>query len=305
MTERDQAGRELAAARETAAAKQVALSDRQRFVRRFGWKPDLPDPRDLRIRAPLVHASELPARTTNYAGNAWLPRYDQGDLGSCGPNAVVRAHRIVIRRTIGGLHDFDGSRLAHYYWTRELAGDPPDADTGVYIRDCVKVLNVVGVAPEAMWRYDVARFADRPTDAVLAKAASRLRVTYHRVDQVAAVVKSVLYKRRPVVFGTSVFPSTSDALAGDGIVPMPGAREPVIGGHAMLIEDYDDVSFAEPVFLAANSWGEGVGLGIDPAKLPSAYRGHEASLVGYAAIPQRMLLDQNYADDFWALDAAA
>jgi hypothetical protein len=167
------------------------------------------------------------------------------------------------------------------------------------------VLSKVGVTPETLWPYDVKEF-DRTTSAVaLATAAQRLRVSYHSVGNTPGIVKSVLAKKRPIVFGMSVFDSTVDALDGDGIIPPAGALDWPIGGHAMLIEDYDDVAFDEPMYLGANSWGTDVGLGSRPENLPPWYRPYANELRGYFAIPQRMFHDRDVADDFWTLDAAA
>ena len=288
--------------------KQNAITRSRRDITWYGWKPDLPDPNDKRFavpRATSADVAELPDFTSNFLGNAKVPVYDQDALGSCGPNAAMRAYRIAIRRTIGGLHDFDGSRLAHYYWTRMIAGDPASVDTGVYIRDTMKVFAKIGVTPEKLWPYIIENFDDDPGAIALAKAVARLRVTYSRVPQDPGTIRAVLARRRPIVFGMSVFQSTENALTTDGRIPVPSFAERVLGGHAMCIEDYDDVTFGVPVVLGTNSWGTDVGLGVYPSRLPAMYRDHAEILRGHFSLPMSVLVDPNVADDLWTIDAAA
>lgn len=290
------------------AEKQTRMTDEARAIHWYGWKPDLPDPNDKRFaiaKATAVDVSALPDFTSNFLGHAKIPRYNQLALGSCTANATLRAHRIVIRRTIGGLHDFDGSRLAHYYWTRQLAGDPVNEDTGAYIRDAFKVLSKIGVTPESLCPYDVDRFADNPGAVALAKAAKRLAVTYHSVPQDPDTIRKVLAHKRPIVFGMSVFPSTETALDTDGIIPTPRFGEPVIGGHALCIEDYDDASFDTERVFGANSWGDDVGLGAFADRLPAMYREHAEDLRGYFSLPMSVLCDPEICDDLWTIDRAA
>ena len=292
------------------ATKQSAITASKREIPWFGWKPDLPDHNDKRFAVPLARSFEaagLPQFTTNFLGHTKIPIFDQGELGSCTANAALRAWRIMLLRTVGGLHYFDPSRLAHYYWTRELGGDPVDEDTGAYIRDAMKVFSKVGVTREALWPYDVHKFDINPGAYALAKAGGRLKVTYRRVPQDANTIRAVLRHKRPIVFGMSVFASTVDALDGNGQIPAPSLGERVLGGHAMMIEDYDDVSFDEPVVIGANSWGDDVGLGSSPEQLPPHYRREDFKdlLGGYFALPMSVLVDPSIADDLWMIEAAA
>lgn len=285
----------------------AALVASKRSKRAMGWIPDLPDHRDRWVRATALAPLQLPTATANYLGHRAIGIYDQGALGSCTANAVLRGYRIAIRRTVGGLHDFDGSRLSHYYWTRALDGSE-GYDAGAYIRDAMKVLTKVGVAPEALWPYFVSDFAVPPPPDVVLAAAKRLRIEYLRVDQVATVIKQTLASRRPIVFGMSVFASTLDGLESTGLVPYPTPTESVLGGHAMLIEDYDDVGFEEPMYLVANSWGTSVGIGAPGARglrdvMRSTY--DVALLNGYVLIPQRVIHDWDICADLWVVQAAA
>lgn len=64
---------------------------------------------------------------------------------------------------------------------------------------------------------------------------------------------------------------------------MPGAKEKVVGGHAVMSAGYDD---AAQRFLIRNSWGADWGK------------------KGYFTIPYAYLSDRNLSDDFWTIRAA-
>jgi len=287
------------------------LATSKRTDPRLGWRPDLPDLRDHYLAAVQpTEAPPLPTHTTNYAHNAsWLKPYNQLDIGSCTANATERAHRIMIRRTPGGLHDFDGSRLAHYYWTRVIEGTQ-SWDSGATIRDAFKVLTKMGVAPERLWPYDVAKLADAPTADVVKAAAKRLRVEYLRVAQTPTAIKQVLAAKHPIVFGMSVFESTMKGMEDTGFVPVPTEGESMLGGHAICAEDYDDVTLDESMVIVANSWGDNVGIGAatkEAAALREKMKAtHNVALLdGYFVMPMRMLCNTDIADDLWTIRRAA
>jgi hypothetical protein len=60
-----------------------------RQIRRLGWKPDLPDHRDLAYSAPLHVMSALPAQVDLRSKCPAV--YDQGQLGSCTANGIAGA----------------------------------------------------------------------------------------------------------------------------------------------------------------------------------------------------------------------
>src|SRR5690348_9579873 len=79
--------------------------------RRFGWKPDIPDHRDLMYAAPRALLKTLPASMD--LRDQCPEVYDQGDLGSCTANAIAGA--IEFDRMKQKLKDFVPSRLFIYY----------------------------------------------------------------------------------------------------------------------------------------------------------------------------------------------
>ena len=85
---------------------------------------------------------------------------------------------------------------------------------------------------------------------------------------------------QPVVFGFRVFASfESDAVARTGVVPMPGADEALLGGHAVVAVGYD-----ADRFVVRNSWGSAWGDD------------------GYCTMPVEYVTDPVLAGDLWVLE---
>jgi C1A family cysteine protease len=69
-------------------------------------------------------------------------------------------------------------------------------------------------------------------------------------------------------------------VARTGVVPLPGAGETALGGHAVLAVGYDD---AEGRFLVRNSWGADWGQG------------------GHFTLPYAYLTERGLSSDFWTI----
>src|SRR5205085_1946946 len=103
-------------------------------IKRFGWKPDLPDARDkYRITRPRFEP--LP-KLVDLRDKFPLP-YDQGDLGSCTANAIAGLLEFDQLKQ-QQLNTFTPSRLFIYYGERVIEGTVGE-DAGAMIRDGIKV----------------------------------------------------------------------------------------------------------------------------------------------------------------------
>ena len=164
---------------------------------------------------------------------------------------------------------FAPSRLFIYCNERDMEGTI-GSDSGAYIRDGIKSVTSLGDCPETEWPYDGteaqpggvfapgAAAATRPSDQCYTDAVKHQALTYQSIDQNLADMKGCLASGYPFVFGFSVYSSfESPEVAASGIVGMPGADEPVVGGHAVMAVGYDDNSAR---FLVRNSWGPDWGL---------------------------------------------
>lgn len=248
----------------------------QRSIRRYGWRPSLPDARDL-VADPseLKLAAEVDPRPH-------LPAvFDQGQLGSCTANAVAAA--LQYDRILDGHDPGVLSRLFVYFFERRLEGQPATADTGAYGRDGFKVARTLGVPTEELWPYEDSnpgRFSQTPPPAVLAAAATqKLLKDYRAVARKINDFKLVLSQQQTVAFGFSVYESfESDEVARTGVMPVPARGERLLGGHEVLMVGY--LRSHPNHCLVRNSWGTGWGDG------------------GYFLMPWAVVLDPQMSSDF-------
>jgi C1A family cysteine protease len=218
------------------------------------FHPALPIKADMRARCP--------------------PVYDQGDLGSCTANALVAAMQVITP-------SFFGSRLFLYYNQRAKDGDgDPQQDAGSTLSQGVRVLASQGLCAESAWPYDISRFADKPSDAAYVEGQKHRELRHAHLLPTTTQMMACLAAGYPFVVGIMVYESfESAAVAATGKVPMPGPKEPCLGGHAVLVVGYD---VRAKTFLVRNSWGPAWGDG------------------GYFHLPFDYLTT-NMASDIWHL----
>lgn len=241
----------------------------------YGWKPASPE-----LRA-AVHAKvgghtlgrvnrEAPLPAV-YEVQGTGPVLDQGQLGSCGPNAM---DSLLFKAGVG----FDASRLFTYYETRKLMGTVRE-DSGVINSQMVQAVHDAGFVPESEWPYRVERFKTKPSAKVVRDAKARAGAKFVAVAVSVADVKTALAQDLPVLVGINVYESfESDAVDKSGDVPMPGADEQLLGGHDVVVVGWDD---GAKRFKFKNSWSESWG-----AK-------------GFGTLPYDYVTGQG--SDFWAL----
>jgi C1A family cysteine protease len=245
--------------------------------RKYGWAPDLPDHRDHLYSAPQPVLAKLPPKKDLRSGCP--PVYDQGQLGSCTANAISGA--IQFEQKKQRVATFAPSRLFIYYNERDMEGTV-NSDAGAQIRDGVKSVATLGVCPEAEWPYDINKFADKPTPKCYADGTKCEAVGYQRLDSSNLnQLKGCIASGFPFVFGFTVYDAfESQEVAKTGVLNMPGPKEKVQGGHAVLAVGYDD---APQRFTVRNSWGKDWGM------------------KGYFTIPYTYLTTTDLADDFWTI----
>jgi C1A family cysteine protease len=233
------------------------VPEQHRQIQRLGWKPSLPDQRDLIAdTSEIVVAGEVDPRAD------MPPVYDQGDLGSCTANAVAAA--LQYNNILDGDDFGPPSRLFIYYFERRLEGSPASEDTGAFGRDGFKVAARWGTPAERDWPYsddNPGPFQQEPPQSVMELAAQhKLREKYRSVPRSVDAFKAALSNRQTVAFGFAVYESfMTQEVASTGIVPLPARHERNVGGHEMLMVGYlaDEPNYA----LVRNSWGPRWGLG--------------------------------------------
>ena len=262
---------------------------------KFGWRPDMPDHRDLRVTFDKVDApSHIKKKSEGEKElidlrpmNGGFPIFDQGHLGSCTANALAAAFHFTLHKMTVENHkdfaDFTPSRLFIYYNERLVEGSV-NQDAGAMIRDGIKVMSKVGVCPESVWKYDDGPnfFKQQPDDKAYETAQKCRVMGYARVAQDLSQFKACLKNGYPFVFGFAVLSSFQTAeVARTGKMVMPQATDQQLGGHAVCAVGYDDF---QQCFIVRNSWGEGWGD------------------KGYFYMPYEYMCHPALASDFWAIN---
>jgi len=251
-----------------------------------GWKRDLPDFRDYHPEHPAVSAVLTKSKTFVGAGinraasvdlSSWCsPVENQGDLGSCTANAAAGLVEWFQRKAFG--KHVDMSRLFLYKVIRDLLG--VTGDTGGYLRTAMQALVMFGAPPEKNWPYVISKFDQEPSAFLYALAENYKALKYYRLTPVKGVTQldtllNTLAGGMPFMFGFTVYSSISN----NALIPFPGPKDTVEGGHAIMAVGYDDPKKALKI---RNSWGTGWGE------------------KGYGWLPYDYVT-KGLADDFWSL----
>lgn len=247
-------------------------------IQRLGWIPDLPDHRDY-LAKPVPFTVEIPRKVD--LTSFFSACYDQLQIGSCTSNSIAGILEFNQRKQ-GEKDSCTPSRLFIYYCER-LMEHSVSQDAGAQIRDGIKCVVSEGAPPETLWPYidNGKAFKTKPNKAAYAAALKHEALVYERVQQNLSQMKAVLASGFPFACGFTVYEEfESEAVAKSGIVPMPGKKSRVDGGHAVVCVGYDD---AVQRFRMRNSWGTDWGQN------------------GYFEMPYAYLSNPNLADDFWVI----
>jgi C1A family cysteine protease len=244
---------------------------------RYGWIPDLPDHRDHLYAAPAAIMAAIPTKMD--LRPQCPPVYDQGQLGSCTANAIAGAVEFdQMKQKLADV--FIPSRLFIYYNERAMEGTV-NSDSGAQIRDGIKSIGKQGACHEKLWPYDIAKFKTKPPAPCYKDGAANAAILYQRLVQEIMQFKGCLASGYPFVLGFTVYESfESQEVAKSGKVPMPGAGEKVVGGHAVVAVGFDD---STQTLIIRNSWGPGWGM------------------KGYFTMPYAYASSSNLASDFWTV----
>ncbi len=210
-----------------------------------GWRPSKPDHRDLVARG--LEAAAPPPKAD--LRPKCPPVRDQGPWGTCVANASLEAMGANYIRE--GRADPLLSRFDLYYETRVLEGVSPSEDSGLEIRDAMKVLANQGACLETTWPYVDENFAAAPSVVAQDEAAKHKIIFYLRLPSLRTI-KASIAQGFPVVGGFPVPENMqSDECARTGMVHFPTPSEGFVGGHAVMFVGYDD---AERLVTFQNSW---------------------------------------------------
>ena len=243
----------------------------------YGWKKDTLNADDeyhnFNVSSTIDNIKLVDLRSTCPA------IYNQDKLGSCTANAIAAAYEYDdIKQNEKDV--FIPSRLFIYYNERKIEGSI-DTDSGAEIRDGIKSISVDGVCSEDMWKYDITKFTECPTQECYDYAKNHKSIEYKRVVQSLEQLKQCLIEGFPIVFGFNVYSSfETQEVADTGDMPMPKEGEELLGGHAVCAVGFDD---NKRVFIVRNSWGDSWGD------------------KGYFYMPYAFINNTSQCSDFWTV----
>ena len=204
---------------------------------KYGWIKDRHDSRDFKYGIP-EHIKNAPLPSSVDLRPGFSPVYDQGQLGSCVTNgtAGVVEFELMKQRSLNIMP----SRLFIYYNGRVLEGTVKQ-DSGLQVRDGIKVTVKQGVCSESEWPYIISKFKTVPTAKCYTDALADIITKYQSVPQNLQSIQACLAEGYPVVMGFTVYSSfESSQVAQTGIVNLPVKGESILGGHCVVIVGYDN-----------------------------------------------------------------
>jgi C1A family cysteine protease len=260
-----------------------------------GWVPDPPDDTDVGFDSDAVR--KMFAGTALHAGmklmrkhrgplevdlRRWCsPVHFQGYYNTCTTHVVTSMIELLENRAHGSY--VPASRLFLYQVAKRILGE--SGDPGVYLRQMMGSVVLVGVPPEKFWPYlDTERKDDPRVDAepdafCYAMARDFGAARYFRLDtsdaepeEVQVRLQVCLTATMPVSIGFTLYGSALSRAAESGEISMPAEGEAPVGSHAVLLVGFDDakriggeeggeggVEETTGAFLFKNSWGDGWG----------------------------------------------
>ena len=252
-------------------------------MRHYGWIPSRPDWRDVLYQYAPPQTLALPPRvdlTEGWDSEPFDPVWQQGSLGSCGPQTAAADIVFAILRQQKGANSPMPSRLFIYWHTRYVMGTL-NSDSGVTNRDLLKSLARYGWCDESAWPYDIAKYKVEPPLEAKNEALKWRIDKYHAVPQDLTTLKACLAGGDPFILGFSVYSSIESAsVQRSGNIPRPSRGDRQVGGHDVLCVGYDDSTTS---FKIRNSWGR------------------EWGKDGYGTLPYSYVTDRNLAGDFWTI----
>ena len=235
--------------------------DLRRLLRSTGWVPDPPHPGDHTHEHPdikrMLKPTGLLARKLRKAlpkkvdhRRYCSPVQYQGQYNTCTAHVVAGMLAFQQNRAHGSY--VPASRLFLFRVTKRLLNSDEVAD-GVYFRQMMGCLVLVGVPPESYFPYldtaidDDPRLDAEPDAFCYAVAADHQATRYIRLDPAGEEPQAVLDRVRGFLaagFSMSIgFPLIKSALKASkttGLFNMPAPKEEAIGRHAVLLVGYDD-----------------------------------------------------------------
>lgn len=212
----------------------------------YNLKPQVEDKRDY-----IYISQDITIPKSHFLNDSQMiscPVLDQGNLGSCLPNAIYALFYILSTRNI------TLSRLQLYMVCRAIDGSSLVEDSGCTIRGSMKAISKYGICNESLWSYNISNFDKLAPSNAFRDLYKLNEFIYTFIKQDLTSIKQVLASGSPIVVGILVYTSFESTNATKyGTIQIPNTKkEKLLGGHAILLVGYDD---NKKVFKFQNSWG--------------------------------------------------
>jgi C1A family cysteine protease len=201
----------------------------------YGWKPDLPDIRDMVYCPPeITIPNNIDLRDTK---NIPTESYT---LSLCTTNTLCTVFEYEQKRQLQQI--FKPSQLFLYYNERVLDQTTDCEIGGGSIRDGLKIINKIGICSESKWASSNS-CTTKPDISAFVDAQEHKSIKYSRVKQTLVDIKSALVLQHPIIFGFSVYESFDDTgseMKRENTMKIPKPNEKMLGGRVALVCGYDD-----------------------------------------------------------------
>lgn len=225
----------------------------------LGAHPDNPDPNDFIASIPSGVSFSPSPGLSQYS----MKPMNQGRTNACTGFAGAGFIYNLQCRFNNGDHARTWRPAPMYmYWRIRRRAGWPDEDRGGYGRDVMKVLHKEGVVPYDQHPTDT-DWRRVPAAQVRTQNVFRYHIKGYRSipigEETPAIMEYVLgVEKLPIYIGSRLYASIdSSRTRRTGEILMPDRdSERMIGGHAMVVDDYDPDA---RMFFILNSWGDMVG----------------------------------------------
>lgn len=246
----------------------------------YGWRKQHPDHRDhlYHENNTILSAEEL-SPTGGLSHSEQPSIWNQLQLGTCVPHGSRRG--LMTEAMQQNIAMPLTSRLWVYAYGRVMESTDLSQDSGMEVRDAIKVLATNGAPDEKDWPYSDANpgpFQKMPPASLKAEALQNLAVQYQSivVNSPGAPMRTALSRKKAIIFGFMVPDYFEDSSVWDPSsgqpLPVPDLSKPVnwIGGHCVCATYYNFSGkfistpstnrSVRPYFECPNSWDTGWGM---------------------------------------------
>jgi C1A family cysteine protease len=256
------------------------------LMRKFGWIPDIPDPRDYsydlistipKIAAKNIKGTPVVGLDSDLRSHCSAVD-DQLRFNSCVLNAATALLEYLDLLSFGRYTEL--SRMFAYYNCREYQGDV-NSDPGTSMRLGCELLAKFGTCPEVEWPYIGINFTRKPPASCYTSALSHKAIRYYRLTNInMEQMLDCLKQGYPFLCGITLFSGWYKA-ASTGVLNLPDLSvETRLGGHAIMI--VGNIA-NQQVGIGRNSYGTVWGQG------------------GYFTIPYAYLTNSGLCGDLWTI----